>query len=483
MLCLGLLAPVAASGGDNVDLYVCFGKTTRLWKPNERGVVRGTAKADVIVVRRRDVVVYGRGGNDRICTYRRARIWAGAGHDLISSGRGRDHVEGGPGNDYLNGGVGPDMLTGGRGSDTLVGGDGNDALRGGNVADSLFGGNGSDDLAGGVGDDLLVGGVAGDRLDGGDGSDTVSFAFEAVAVEVDLTSPGVALATGDSLRGIENVRGSVFADTIVGTPDRNEIWGDDGDDVISSGGGPDMVDGGSGADVLDAGDDLDVAAFVEAATGVTADLVTGSSSEGDSLAGFENLRGSAHDDELYGDDRDNHLAGVRGTDSAFGLAGDDSIEDAASGDAGDGNDACINAATVANCEGHLHGDPAAYSLVDAGLHGATRTISTFRAIAGTASAGAFGPVPERVQVGLRRVGVDGCYWWDASLSKMEPWHCDRPIWNQARLRRDGTWDKQVRTPLQVLDPGRYQVRSRIKQPGYTERFSGLPYNVVEFRLQ
>ena len=488
VLCAGLLAPTAASASRPVIRYVCFGKTTAAWKPNKRRIVRGTKRADVIVVRRRNVRVFGHGGNDRICTLRSAYVSGGPGHDSISTGRGSDRLEGGAGRDYLRAGPGRDRLSGGYGSsDTLVGGSGNDVLDGGHGSradDFLFGGTGADRLLGGEGADFLVGGADGDLLDGGSGaSDTVSFAFEGATVSVDLTEPGVPLANGDTFHGIENVRGSGFADTIVGTPQANTIWGDDGDDTISAGDGSDVVDGGAGMDVVDGGEGVDLLSFLEAAAGVTVDLETGTSSEGDSLIGFENVRGSVHNDELHGDGGDNYLTGSRGVDALFGLAGNDILEDAGSGDAGDGVDECMDAAMIANCEAHSHGDPAAHTLVDAGLQAATLDVASFREIRGTASAGAFGPEPQRVQVALRRLSGRGCFWWGAGHSVMEARHCDRPIWNDARLRSNGTWDKAVRSPARLLTAGRYQVRSRIKQPGFVETSLGVPYNVVEFRLR
>ncbi len=492
LTCVGLLAPAvpSASASPTVAIFICFDKATRkVWKPNARGVVRGTNRADVIVVNRPNTIVKGRGGNDRICTGRGAQeVWGGAGHDLISTWRGIDRAHGGPGRDYLNGGPGDDHLEGGyRGSDTLVGGGGSDVLKGGHGAaadDFLFGGGGEDRLAGGEGEDHLIGGDGADILDGSVGSsDTVSFAFEEAGVVADLRVQGTPLTSGDVLHGIENVHGSVFDDTLIGTREANVLHGDDGNDTISSDGGHDVVDGGAGADVLEGGGPTDLLSFLDAGSGIVADLAAGTSSDGDSVTGFKNIEGSAHDDELYGDDDENDLFGSRGTNMLFGRAGNDLLVDGSGGDAGEGDDLCFDSGDIANCEVLSHGDPAAFSLVDAQLHGTTREISSFTKIQGIASAGAFGPPPRTVQVALRRMSESGCYWWDASVAYMQQWHCDRPIWNATSLDRDGTWTKRVPSPVQLLDAGRYEVWSRINNDNYTENQFVVPYNVVEFRLR
>lgn len=487
VMCAGLLAPAPASASREIVLYTCFDRVARLSKPNARGIVRGTKRVDVLVVRSRGVVVRGRGGNDRICSLRSASISGGAGHDLVSGGRGADRVRGGRGRDLLKGGPGRDRLVGGNGaSDTLAGGGGRDLLRGGDGGDGdfLFGGGGDDRVTGGEGADLLVGGAGADRLNGDAGSfDTASFVFEDAPVAVDLLRQGMPLASGDVLSGVENLHGSIYDDTLIARSGANVLQGDDGDDTIASGAGADVVDGGEGADVLDGGPDLDLLSFLQAATGVMADLHAGTSSQDDSLLGFEDLRGSAHDDELHGDDGDNHLTGSRGTNTLFGRAGDDVLVDAAGGDAGEGIDECFDSSTVAGCEANAHGDPGAFSLVDTALQGRAQEVASLQELHGIASAGAFGPQPERVQVALRRMTGSGCYWWHAGREEMQARHCDRPIWNGAGLNDDGTWSKRVPSPSRLLDPGRYQVRSRINNGDFTEDYFEVPRNVVEFRLR
>jgi len=225
----------------------------------------------------------------------------GAGNDRLAGDAGNDHLTGASGSDQLFGGEGADALFGGNGNDVLSGdagddvlhGDaGNDQLRGGDGNDILSGGAGNDQLRGDKGNDWLVAGAGNDRLDGGDGDDlldagdgagndsyvggsgvdTLTFAGTGSAVVVDL---GRGRASGadsgrDSLRSVENVTGSGFADTLTGSAVAN---------VLTGGAGADTLAGGKGADLF---------VFDNLAVG-GADVVTDFSTlQGDTL-GFDGL--------------------------------------------------------------------------------------------------------------------------------------------------------------------------------------------------
>lgn len=476
LMCAVSLAPAASSAAP-VSLYVCFGEDTKEWEPNRRGVVRGTNRADVIVVRNRGVVVKGLGGDDRICALGPGRVSGGSGHDLLQGGRRSDRVAGGPGMDYLNGGSGSDVLQGGPGSDTLVGAGADDVLEGdlGEGGDDfLFGGPGSDDLLGGDGEDSFVGGDGGDLIGGGAGaSDTANFEFEDAAVTVDLADSPAVLSNGDRLLGIENVRGSRFADTITGSNAPNMLSGGEGDDTVASLGAFDLVDGGPGLDILDGGDDTDRLIYLESPAGIVVNLETGSSNEGDVLVGFENLLGSAYDDELRGDAGPNELSGSLGADQLFGLAGDDTLS-SGGGDAGDGQDMCFEIeGDMASCELLAPVTPIRRSLITSPLQAATVDREALSTIEGAGGAG---------QVALRRLGDTGCYWWSTKRSRMQPGHCERPLWSSTRLRTNGLWSKQVRSDLRLV-PGAYEVRSRIVSRDFTETDFNAPYNLVRFRIR
>ena len=91
-----------------------------------------------------------------------------------------------------------------------------------------------------------------DRLDGGNGIDTVFYGDSTAGVGINLdTGRGVGgSAEGDRLISIENVFGSNFNDTIIGSTAANQLHGQEGNDVIKGGGGNDYLDGGSGNDIL-----------------------------------------------------------------------------------------------------------------------------------------------------------------------------------------------------------------------------------------
>jgi Ca2+-binding RTX toxin-like protein len=162
--------------------------------------------------------------------------------DTIDAGGGDDIAFAGAGNDTLRGGAGDDRLAGMDGRDLLDGGDGNDVLAGNQGNDTLDGHAGNDVLSGGSGDDILTGGGGGDRLFGGEGRDRASYQFSAAGVTVDLAA-GTGTggdAQGDRFSGIEDVRGTAYADRIVGDASANRIEGWSGGDTLTGNGGADV---------------------------------------------------------------------------------------------------------------------------------------------------------------------------------------------------------------------------------------------------
>ena len=208
-------------------------------------------------------------------------IWGGAGNDVIYGGSGNDIICGGPGNDVIYGEAGNDVLNGGSGSNIIYGGRGDDVLNGGSGNENiLYGGAGDDRLLGGSGnDDILYGGLGIDHLDGGSGSG----------------------------------------------------------DILDGGYGWDFLNGGSGHD--------DTASFAtmprseETGGGVHASLKTGlAMGDGhDRMRHIENLEGSAFNDVLIGNHRDNKLYGGPGNDTLIGGGGRDELN------GGPGNNRCRGA--------------------------------------------------------------------------------------------------------------------------------------------
>ncbi len=263
------------------------------------------------------------------------------GDDVLNGGNGNDTIRGHGGNDTINGDAGNDKLDGGAGNDTLSGGDGDDVITGGTGDDIEYGGAGNDTF-------LVEWATTGDTYYGGEGIDTFKIGGEALenyAQEIDLQSG--TNNWGDKFYSIENIIGGTANDKFWGTAGANVFWGglgndlldgrggndtlygDQGNDTLIGGGGTDYLTGGAGADHLDGGADTDTAVYRYSLEGVTVNLLTGTGSggdaEGDTLVNIENIKGSAYDDVLTGDDGVNRLNGMSGADKLYGMGGDDYI--------------------------------------------------------------------------------------------------------------------------------------------------------------
>jgi serralysin len=240
--------------------------------------------------------------------------------------------------DAIFGDGGDNVLEGGGGGDELCGGAGNDtasydhATTGvvANLADTshntgdaagdiylsienLLGSTHNDTLTGNAGDNVLEGGLGADVLVGGGGEDTASYEHASSAVLVNLlnTSLDTGEAQGDTFSGIEDIRGSRFADVLIGDQSHNVIEGGAGSDTIISNGGE------------------DTASYAHSSAGVSVNLATatahGGDAEGDTLNGISDLRGSAFVDTLTGDANNNVLEGGAGADALNGGAGIDTV--------------------------------------------------------------------------------------------------------------------------------------------------------------
>ena len=181
--------------------------------------------------------------------------------------------------------------------------------------DWVIGSPSNDKMHGGNGDDLFLGGKGDDLYDGGPGTDTAVYLDAPKGVHVDLAiTKGQATGGGgkDTLKSIENVIGSNYADTLLGN------------------GGDNTIEGGKGNDKLDGRGAFDFASYATSEAGVTVSLaVTGQQDTHgaglDTLKNFEGLIGSDFNDTLTGDDNANTLKGGNGDDILNGGAGPDVI--------------------------------------------------------------------------------------------------------------------------------------------------------------
>jgi len=176
-----------------------------------------------------------------------------------------------------------------------------------------------------------TGDIGNDVLNGGAGNDYADYINSNAAVQINLGA-GTATgghAEGDSFISIERVLGSNFDDQIIGNFANNYLRGAGGDDEIFGGNGVDFLEGGGGADKLNGGDGTDWAYYLNAASGITANL--GDSSQntgeatGDIYIDIESLRGSEFGDILTGDSGTNYITGEAGNDVLNGGAGNDTL--------------------------------------------------------------------------------------------------------------------------------------------------------------
>jgi Ca2+-binding RTX toxin-like protein len=353
------------------------------WLGFEATIV-GTAHADVIEGTRGDDVIVGLGGDDRIDGLGGNDVICGnAGDDVLVSGPGDAALKGDSGNDVLRAGDGFADLLPGEGDDRVVGradapnwihysdargpiylnlttgvarGEGHDVLvhvhggQTGPYADTLIGTDRGDGLKGAAGDDVIRGlgssdflaGQGGDdRIEGGPGFDIADY-FDgnyddglstAGPISVDLAT-GVATGDGsDVLVDIEGATGRTGADTMIGDDGDNaffQLW--EGGDTILAGGGDDYLFPGSGADAIDGGPGTDFLSMADGeldaprTDGVEVDLAAGSSSDGDAIAGVEQVGGTTFADRLSGSAGADALFGTDGDDTLDGGAGDDIVD-------------------------------------------------------------------------------------------------------------------------------------------------------------
>ena len=228
-------------------------------------------------------------------------------------------------------GVVIENATGGGGGDTIIGNAAANVLTGNGGADILMGRAGNDTLLGGLGDDMLAGGLGNDLIDGGSGIDTADYSAATAGITLNLISQSAqntGAAGSDTVRGVENVIGSAFNDTITGNGFGNVLTGGNGDDALAGNLGNDTLTGGAGTDTANY-------ATASAAVKVNLTILTVQSTLGagsDTLTGIENLVGTGFDDQFTGDGANNVLTGNAGNDLLVGGLGDDTLNGGAGSD-------------------------------------------------------------------------------------------------------------------------------------------------------
>ncbi len=266
-----------------------------------------------------------------------------------------DTLRGSGANETLSGDSGNDSLFAAAGNDELAGGDGVDTLDGGDGNDQMFGEAGNDLLSGGAGDDLIDSGLGNDVMDGQSGTADLAWYENANgSVTVNLATGRATGASGnDTLTGFEAVRGSNFADTIIGGAGNDTLTGASGADSLFGGDGDDVLISDTivrFADSLDGGaglrDRADYSGFEF--FGMTLDLAAGRvtiHTTVDTLTGVEwvdgtqladTMAGDSLDNRLFGADGGDRISGAGGVDTLLGDLGDDTLTGGAGADVLDG---------------------------------------------------------------------------------------------------------------------------------------------------
>lgn len=253
-----------------------------------------------------DTLMGGNPANGQLATDGWELFRGNGGNDMIDGGSGWDVA------DYANSTAAVTVVLGGTaqgtaedgfgGTDTLVS---IEDVRGSAHNDTLSGSDtGSyENFRGNAGNDVI---------DGKGGYDRVDYSAAPSAVVVNLAAGTAQDGQGgtDTLRNIEDVRGSNYDD---------DFAGDAGNNAFDGGLGNDRIDGGDGTDTL---------RYDRASGGVTVNLEAGvaSGSQGeDTFFNIENVQGSNYDDVLTGNAQANQFRGNGGNDQVDGGAGRDAM--------------------------------------------------------------------------------------------------------------------------------------------------------------
>jgi Ca2+-binding RTX toxin-like protein len=275
-------------------------------------------------------------------------VIGGSASDTLTGDAAANTLQGQAGNDVLRGNAGSDALIGGLGVDladyrdktvavtvTLDGSNTSNVLVGTAVEDTLsgiesvYGGSAGDVLTGDAESNLFRGGGGADVIDGGAGADAVDYRDKTTAVVLALNGAANAVVNiggvnEDTVRNVEIVYGGTAGDTLTGDGLANQLYGLDGNDVLSGGLGSDLLVGGTG---IDTADYRDRAAPVQVtlALAANANVMVGGVNE-DILREVESVYGGSGADTLTGDAGANLFRGGLGADTLDGAGGIDSVD-------------------------------------------------------------------------------------------------------------------------------------------------------------
>ena len=313
----------------------------------------GSHNADILAGDGRANTIKGLGGDDK--------IYGGPGGDGDTNA---DVLEGGAGNDMVFGGIGDDELHGGAGNDMLWGGAGDDTYMGGAGSDIIYADLDDVDINGymDMDDDNNTSDVD-ESMDSAMDRDTLSYANVENDDEMGVRGDNAVVLTGGMISNIENVVGTNYDDNITGDTQANVIEGGAGRDILSGGIGNAEADGNDTLSYENSDDWVRVTLNADG----TAATVSRGHARGDTATNFENVTGTAHDDDLTGNGGDNVLKGLAGDDEIIGSDGDDTLEGGAGADELDGDHGNRPDGTNADQQERSMADVLSYAGSDAGV--------------------------------------------------------------------------------------------------------------------
>lgn len=190
-------------------------------------------------------------------------------------------------------------------------------------------------------------------ISAGDGTDQITFDASTTALALDdgqtqYTSLLGFVNGGDGSDTLTDLGEGQFRPIMFGDNGNDSLRGGPGDNVLGGGAGSDVFFGYEGADEMQGGPGTDsltyrdgrepggviVNALEETFTMTAATKVSGNSwdvsanpaaSQGDLVAGIENILGTAYNDVLVGNSAANILTGSGGKDTLYGMGGNDTL--------------------------------------------------------------------------------------------------------------------------------------------------------------
>jgi Ca2+-binding RTX toxin-like protein len=219
---------------------------------NTLTLLYGTAKTGAIFFTPGKVLMYGRGGNDKLTnsyTGHSAELYGEAGNDTLVGNASAEKLVGGAGNDTITAGDGANVVWGDNDpvavglADTNanrellaedVSGEGSTYHATGTFVDKITTGKDADEVYAGPGNDKVVSGVGNDYVFGGDGNDTIDL--------------GAGNDRGYGGAGNDTINGKDGHDLLSGGAGVDKLYGDGGNDVLIGGDGNDTLNGGAGTD-------------------------------------------------------------------------------------------------------------------------------------------------------------------------------------------------------------------------------------------